>query len=378
MAMDKIEMYGLYRAHFPALVRRAAEMYEENPERCGGLSPFLKKNLAVANTMSASPGWTQESELARRVQWYKLKVEEIRTKRVLDEDKGLKVFPSREDPDNIRARNERTFWRLLKRNQIRFVQARVEHNCDIHKNADANIRLLAETQDELALLEKELKAAKHNKRRSEIARLTPLITPKRVEILKLEKQVEHARIHFLHYKTALKYVKGIEYNLRPNQVLLYRDFVNQYSYKGKKVNNLIFVVNRPNPTGGRNLIDYVNNVAEASCTSAYHATALDRLLARGDLTPPGTELFISGDHGPHFWSWDTLMWQSTIFEKYKVKVEIVGLCSYHAYNRCDTHGANIKKAAQRISTRGGGPRSSTEFTDLINNRIAAGHRGITV
>jgi hypothetical protein len=258
------------------------------------------------------------------------------------------------------------------------VQARVEHNCDLHKNADANIRLLATAQDDLSKLEKKLKAAQAKKCKEKVAHLVSLITPKRVEILKLEKDVERARIHFIHYKTALKYVKGIEYNLRPNQVLLYRDFVNQYSYKGKKVNNLIFVVIRPNPNGEDNIIDYVNNVAESGCTSGFHATALDRLLQRGDLIPPDTELFISGDHGPHFWSWDTLMWQSTIFEKYKVKVEIVGLCSYHAYNRCDTHGANIKKAALRKSTRGGGPRTSTEFCEMINRMAAAAQRGITV
>ena len=375
MAMDKIEMYGLYRAHFPALVRRAAELSEEKQEVHGGLCGFLKKSLVVANER---PAWTQKSELDRRVQWYERKIAETRTNRVLDRCNGLNVIPTQEDPDNIRARSMLTFWRILKRSKVRFVQARVEHNCDIHKNADANKRELATAQDELAQMEKELKAARAGKCKGDVARLTPLIAPKRLEILKLEKDVEHARIHFIHYKTALKYVKGIEYNLRPNQVLLYRDFVNQYSYKGKKINNLIFVVSRPSPTGEGNIIDYVNNVAEARRTSAFHAIALDRLLKRGDLTPPGTELFISGDHGPHFWSWDTLMWQSTIFDKYKVKVEIVGMCSYHAYNRCDTHGANIKKIARNMSTKGSGPRTSPEFAALINNMVGARERGITV
>ena len=73
MAMDKIEMYGLYRAHFPALVRRAAELSEEKQEVHGGLCGFLKKSLVVANEMSARPAWTQKSELDRRVQWYERK-----------------------------------------------------------------------------------------------------------------------------------------------------------------------------------------------------------------------------------------------------------------------------------------------------------------
>ena len=146
----------------------------------------------------------------------------------------------------------------------------------------------------------------------------------RQKISKLEKAVEHARIHFIHYETALKYVKGIEYNLQTGQVLIYRDFVNQYSETGKKINNLIFVVIRPSPDGCGNIIDYVNNFAQAKCTSSFHATALDKLCQRADLLPPGTKLYISGDHGPHFWSWDTLMWQSTILRSTKSKSRLLG------------------------------------------------------
>ena len=227
-------------------------------------------------------------------------------------------------------------------------------------------------------MRKALNAPRADADAKNVERLEAKIPLLRQKISKLEKAVEHARIHFVHYETALKYVKGIEYNLQTGQVLIYRDFVNQYSETGKKINNLIFVVIRPSPDGCGNIIDYVNNFAQAKCTSSFHATALDKLCQRADLLPPGTKLYISGDHSPHFWSWNTLMWQSTIFEKYKIKVEIVGLCSYHAYNRCDTHGAMIKKAAYRASTKGGGPVTSAEFRALVANIPAAEQRGITV
>ena len=107
---------------------------------------------------------------------------ETRTNRVLDRCNGLNVIPTQEDPDNIRARSMLTFWRILKRSKVRFVQAKVEHNCDIHKNADANKRELATAQDELAQMEKELKAARAGKCKGDVARLTPLIAPKRLEI----------------------------------------------------------------------------------------------------------------------------------------------------------------------------------------------------
>ena len=64
--------------------------------------------------------------------------------------------------------------------------------------------------------------------------------------------------------------------------------------------------------------------------------------------------------------------------RYKIKVEIVGLCSYHAYNRCDTHGASIKKAAHRQACKGGGPLTSTDFAAMITKMPAADVRGIEV
>ena len=144
-------------------------------------------------------------------------------------------------------------------------------NCDIHKNAEVNKRQLAKEEDELKKMEADLEDAREKMRRDldeasiskakeDVVRLEILILPKRQAITKLQKDVDHAVIHFKHYAMALKYVKGIEYNLKENQVLLYRDFVNQYNEKGKKVNNLIFVVCKLSPDGDGNTIDYINNV----------------------------------------------------------------------------------------------------------------------
>ena len=112
----------------------------------------------------------------------------------------------------------------------------------------------------------------------------------------------------------------------------------------------------------------MDNFAQAKCDSAYHATCLDFLFQREDLFPRGTTVFISGDHGPHFWCWDTLAYQSTVFGRYGLKLHIVGLCSYHAYNRCDAHGANIKKAARAEQLRGAGPTTPAEFAHLVSNQ----------
>ena len=87
---------------------------------------------------------------------------------------------------------------------------------------------------------------------------------------------------------------------------------------------------------------------------------------------------ISGDHGPHFWCWDTLAYQSTAFRKYGLKIHVVDLCSYHAYNRCDGHGALVKKACRAEQLRGAGPTTPAMFVNMVNDMPAAELNGIRV
>ena len=60
------------------------------------------------------------------------------------------------------------------------------------------------------------------------------------------------------------------------------------------------------------------------------------------------------------------------------QLHIVGLCSYHAYNRCDAHGANVKKAARAEQLGGAGPTTPAEFAHMVSNLPAAEFKGITV
>ena len=147
------------------------------------------------------------------------------------------------------------------------------------------------------------------------------------------------------------------------EVLIFRDFVNQYNEDKKKVNNLVFVILRPAADGVGNTIDYVDNFAQAKCNSAYHATCLDFLFQREDLFPRGTTVFISGDHGPHFWCWDTLAYQSTVFGKYGLKLHICWLmqlsrvqslrCAWSEHQEGSSGGA----AQRRWSDNSGGVRA---------------------
>ena len=71
-------MYGLYRAQFPDLVRRAALRSAADVDLHGPLSKFLLSRLKIANRMSSAPGWTEVSEMDRRRSWYKARVEDLK------------------------------------------------------------------------------------------------------------------------------------------------------------------------------------------------------------------------------------------------------------------------------------------------------------
>ena len=62
---------------------------------------------------------------------------------------------------------------------------------------------------------------------------------------------------------------------------------------------------------------------------------------------PFHTLYVSGDHGPHFHSAKTMYNESSFFAKYGKKMVNMFLCSYHAYNRCDSAGVESKRIAKR-------------------------------
>ena len=120
---------------------------------------------------------------------------------------------------------------------------------------------------------------------AEVARL-------RLVVAQYQKLVERDQVHQKHYEMARKYVKTRETNLKPNEVLLFRDFVSQYNEKGTKVSALVFVIILASLNGVGLAIDYVDNFATAKCDSYFHAVALDFLLQRNDIFKKGTHLII--------------------------------------------------------------------------------------
>ena len=100
--MTKEEMYGLYRAQFPNLVRRAAERSSADRALHGPLSSFLLSRLEAANRISARQGWTEVGELDGRRRWYREQTAATKTERAAaGQYASLQSIPVKMDPDDI-------------------------------------------------------------------------------------------------------------------------------------------------------------------------------------------------------------------------------------------------------------------------------------
>jgi hypothetical protein len=77
-------------------------------------------------------------------------------------------------------------------------------------------------------------------------------------------------------------------------------------------------------------------------------------------------IFISGDHGVHFSAIDTIIneskWSNTFRpDGQKIRIHLLFLCSYHAYNRCDGAGALTVVEKKRLRKLGIAPINAKEF-----------------
>ena len=120
------------------------------------------------------------------------------------------------------------------------------------------------------------------------------------------------------------------------------------------------------------LNNYCSN-ENASMADAYYVADVFDFLLRGDedtlkffQQKKFKRLFISGDHGPHFSSIQTIYNESTFMKRYGIEVHLFFLCSYHAYNRCDSAGVESVRIARRRTRERQGLIDAGDYADAIN------------
>jgi hypothetical protein len=177
---------------------------------------------------------------------------------------------------------------------------------------------------------------KHEKKKTELTK----------EIARLTQKTNRYKLHLQQFEKCRDYVNGIIDQLKADECLIYRDFVNLHNVRGKKINNLVFVlIERHNGVIMRSKIsNFCSDPESQSCDRDFVADVFEFHLApKGEhgsgLFERFTKIYVSGDHGPHFASIDTIYNESRMKRRFDKDFHIVSLCSYHCYNACDAAGA---------------------------------------
>ena len=266
--------------------------------------------------------------------------------------------------DKVQACDEDTFWDILKEKGIRYSWNINLHTCEICEEGPAHEINLNDVNRAIAALIAE----------GETIKSTPVLKLVQ-EKQKHEAAVALFKIHLKQYELCRPLIAQVQDNLQPHECIVWRDFVNQHSWDGNKTVNLILVkVFRTEPGGPLQVIKIHNVCTDKrfSASSAFFvADVFDFHFKSGEGSSGHfegfTTIYICGDHGSHFACLRTFYHESKMWEKYGKVVICLFLCSYHAYNRCDGAGVQLKRLASRAARQGIGPVHAHQYAFLLNN-----------
>jgi len=280
-----------------------------------------------------------------------------------------------------------TFWKIIKKAGLKYRAKWRPHPCPIHDDGPTHVihhgrvaKQAADNATELADINCKISALSlrdgkiDSKKKKELLEQAVNLEQQNIDIQTrqrfLKGKVDEYHRHLEQYNACRPYMFELEQSLQKGECIVYRDFVNQYSDEGH-VSNLVFVIlSRDNTTGllkVRKVHNFCTNPLFSSCDTDYVATVFDwHLSGKSHEFANFTKIYISGDHGPHFAAAPTMYRESMFKNKYDKHVELVFLCSYHAFNRCDRAGLESKLLAQAQQLLNSGPITAQQFAALIN------------
>ena len=322
------------------------------------------------------------SRYAKAQARYMMTLENTRLRR----EGKLPPYPDQPDPQNTSYLafdpatynptpvSETTLWKVIGEMKIRWTRNINPHPCPHHDEGPSAAVLLQQVIEEKGRLEAVIALGpsndKHGDRRANLKRLEILKSQK----TKLERKVASYEKHMLQYEACRPYVKSIEENLKVGECLVYRDFVNQHTGTGNKMNNLVLVVrwreHEDEPLRTRKINNFCHDAETNSCDVYFVHDVFDFHLKPASSTSSGlfekfSKIYISGDHGPHFAGKSTLFNESRMKKRYGKEIHIVSLCSYHAYNRCDAAGVESKRLAKLLGIDDKAPETSEEYANMV-------------
>ena len=267
----------------------------------------------------------------------------------------------------------KTFYKVLRHAGVRYTRHNNETQCDLHTNGK-----IWERELEAAMVEATTKGPSDRGR---------VVLNKRIRDLRVK--VAEWHLHEEQSATQRAHVEDIKSNLQPRQAVVYRDFVNMYMKRdgeksGNQLKDLQLVVMWRDKLGEDLKVVKLSHLCSDretySCDSFFTADVFDYQLSPPDDTHEGflnkdkfDKLYIVGDHGPHFSAKETVWHESQFQERYGVEVESVFLCSYHAYNRCDAAGLEVKRLGEWAAAHGVPLNSAVQYAAAMNTSPYVDH-----
>jgi hypothetical protein len=261
-----------------------------------------------------------------------------------------------------------TFWKTLKKLNVHWTQNFKPTECPIHDEGEMNKIEYAKALEsmhlarlEISKLRDRILEAKAQTIDVRDLREQELLTMKKFYEFEgahrvLRDKVQVYTTHLKQYECCRAVIKKIERNLKVAECVMYRDFVAAYNCEGSKIQNLVLVCLYRDVANGPLKVFKFNNLCDdkdsRSADPAYVADVFEFYFGKnGDpefkcsFFKQFTRVYISGDHGTHFSSIETMFNESRFKELYGVEFVMFFLCSYHAYNRCDGAGVESKKVS---------------------------------
>ena len=181
----------------------------------------------------------------------------------------------------------------------------------------------------------------------------------------LETEKKTIAIHKKQLERCRSFIKQLTAKLKPGEIVIWRDFVNQYTLgcdkdvQGNQLKNLVLVMvwMENGRLYSRTFHHFCTDSSSYSTDSAYVADVFDYYLRPKSEEYPGTlerfqTLYLCGDHGSHFSGVTTLYYESTWFEQFQKKVVDFFLPSYHAFSVCDGAGVPPARIAMSLNKQG--------------------------
>ena len=260
----------------------------------------------------------------------------------------------RELPKMPRGKNCFLYTMLSRLNLRRITQA---HNCK-YCNTGPTKKRIEEVKKELADIDDDIERESYE-----------------AELKILQDRLGHYEEHVKRKVRQRQYVQNLRDNLKPDEVMVWMDFVSWHTESVKWQDLVCVVQYRVNGELVTRYVDIPCSDADSNAHNHYYffhgyRVLLDEsglFLING--IPRWKKIYRVSDNGRPFVTRFSCMAESYFQEKYGINIECIPLCEYHAWSLCDSHGGVVKSKARQAEIENDYPDSLDGMRRFLEDEI---------